>query len=306
LNTFQKIISTAWENSAIAHAKVFEKIADKKIIPKYSLPPINLAHLKKMTDEFGIIQFSKINQPDLSTGYTLDDNARALIAMCMHFELTANDDDLPYIRRYFNFIKYCLKPSGYFQNYVDKNRKFTEQNRKTNLDDSNGRAIWALGYVVSLTRLLPQTITSEAENILQRSLRYFIKVHSTRSMAFAIKGICFSQSAAVSPENIGLLKTFANRLVQMYKHEASENWEWFESYLTYANSLLPEAMLNAWLLTGDPVYKEIAIESFDFLLSKIFNKNGIEVISNNKWLQKGREKEPYGEQPIDVAYTILT
>lgn len=306
LNTFQKIISTAWENSAIAHTKVFERIADKKIRPRYSLPPITLDHLKKMTDEFGIIQFSKINQPDLSTGYTLDDNARALIVMCMHYELTSNIDDLAYIRLYFNFIKYCLKPSGYFQNYVDKNRKFTVQNRKTNLDDSNGRAIWALGYVVSLTGLLPQTITSEAESILQRSLRYFKKVHSTRSMAFAIKGICFSQSAAVSPENIGLLKTFANRLVQMYKHEASEKWEWFESYLTYANSLLPEAMLNAWLLTGDPVYKEIAIESFDFLLSKIFNKNGIEVISNNKWLQKGREKELYGEQPIDVAYTILT
>ena len=37
----------------------------------------NLNHLKKMTTDTGIIQFSKINQPDINSGYTLDDNARA-------------------------------------------------------------------------------------------------------------------------------------------------------------------------------------------------------------------------------------
>ena len=83
--------------------------------------------------------------------------------------------------------------------------------------------------------------------------------------------------------------------------------EWFESYLTYANSLLPEAMLCAWLVTGEPVYKEIARTSFDFLLSKIFITDSIKVISNKGWLYK-EEIAPItigGEQPIDVAYTIL-
>ena len=45
----------------------------------------------------------------------------------------------------------------------------------------------------------------------------------------------------------------------MYKHESNEKWEWFEGYLTYANSILPEAMLYAWLLTGETIYKDIAI-----------------------------------------------
>jgi hypothetical protein len=44
----------------------------------------------------------------------------------------------------------------------------------------------------------------------------------------------------------------------------------------------------------------------NFLLSLIFNKNGIEVISNKKWLQKGKDPEKFGEQPIDVAYAIMT
>jgi len=91
----------------------------------------------------------------------------------------------------------------------------------------------------------------------------------------------------------------------MYRHESNREWQWFEGYLTYANSILPESMLYAWLVTGIEAYKEIAISSFRFLLSKIFNKNGIEVISNKGWLHKGHEAVHFGEQPIDVAYTIM-
>jgi hypothetical protein len=94
----------------------------------------------------------------------------------------------------------------------------------------------------------------------------------------------------------------------MYKHEADDTWEWYESYLTYANSILPEAMLCAWLATGDFIYKDIAKSSFDFLLSKIFKGNRINVISNKNWLHKGKESARAvkgGEQPIDIAYTIF-
>ncbi len=305
-NTLQKIVSTAWENSAVAHAILFEKIASEKITIQYNLPPIKLNHLKQMTTDTGIIQFSKINQPDISSGYTLDDNARALVAMCMYFKLTGDVRIIDDIRLYLNFIKLCLLPDGKFSNYVDKNLNFTHQNSTTNLDDSNGRAVWALGYLISLSDLLPVEIVSKAETILEKSITLISTVHSPRAMAFAIKGLYYFSTAKKSTENDVLLITLANRLVQMYKHEASPNWEWFEGYLTYANSIIPEAMLYAWLISGETIYKDIAISSFDFLLSQIFNDNGIEVISNKNWLVKGQEAEPFGEQPIDVAYTIMT
>jgi hypothetical protein len=92
----------------------------------------------------------------------------------------------------------------------------------------------------------------------------------------------------------------------MYRHESDHTWKWFEGYLTYANSVLPEAMLYAWSLTGENIYKEIAVSSLDFLLSHTFNENGIEVISNRNWLQRGEIAGKFGEQPIDVAYTIMT
>src|SRR5664280_2799677 len=306
INTLQKIVSSAWENSAVDHAKLFEKITVDKIKIQYNLPEINLNHIKQMTTNTGIIQFSKINQPDLCTGYTLDDNARAVVAMCMHFILTRDNKSIWYINRYLGFIKFCLQPDGRFLNYVDIEDKFTGQNKTENLDDANGRALWALGYIISEKRFLPGKITSEAIEIIRKAIPVVEMIHSTRAMAFAIKGFYFYNMAKKSSENLNHVKTLAKRLVQMYRHESTEKWQWFEGYLTYANSILPESMLYAWQLTRETIYKEIALSSFNFLLSKIFNDNGIEVISNKNWLQKGQEPARFGEQPIDVAYTIMT
>jgi glycosyltransferase involved in cell wall biosynthesis len=306
VNTLQKILTTSWENSAIAHARLFEEVGEGEITIQYNLPDINLDHLQRMTTDTGIIQFSKINQPDISSGYTLDDNARALVALCMYFQQTGNEEVVPDIQKYFRFVKYCQLSGGHFLNYADKELKFTEQNNAVNLDDSNGRALWALGYMISLSNKLPSQLITEAEEVFEKSLQHLEQVYSSRAMAFAIKGIYYHNSIADNPENLGLLKIFANRLVQMYKHESTPDWQWFEGYLTYANSILPEAILYAWLITRDNIYKNIAISSLAFLLSRTFNENGIEVISNRNWLKKGHIAGHFGEQPIDVAYTIMT
>ncbi len=306
VNSLQKIASTAWENSAVAHATLFDQILNEERPLKFNNPVINLDHLKKMTTDTGIIQFSKINQPDIATGYTLDDNARAMIAMCMYYQATGDNESIKYIWEYLNFIKHCQLPEGGFLNYTDRNNQFTNQNDDVNLDDSNGRAIWALGYLLSLKDIFPLEIISEADHIIEKTFLLIESMHSTRAMAFSIKGLYYYHTTIKSPENLVLIKKLADRLVQMYKHESEKEWEWFESYLTYANSILPEALLYAWLLIGNTTYKKIAVKSFNFLMSKIFNENGIEVISNREWLQKGEKAASFGEQPIDVAYTIMT
>ncbi len=306
-NGIHKLAPTAWENTAIAHARLFEKMTNQKMVLHYRIPEINLNHFKNLTTPFGMLQFSVINQPDLDSGYTLDDNSRALVAMCQHFELTNDAVDLEYIERYFNLIKFCFQSDGYFLNYVDDNKEFTKQNSE-NLDDANGRAIWALGYLISIGDLLPIELFEKAELTLQIALINVREIHSTRAMAFIIKGIYYSNLNSNSVHNIALLNHLANKIVQMYKHESKENWLWFESYLTYANSILPEAMLCAYLATGENSYKEIAKQSFDFLLSKIYRNDQIRVISNQGWLNNGEvlnHEKVGGEQPIDVAYTIL-
>lgn len=302
-NSFHGMASTAWQNSAIQHVLLFEKLTANAFTLNYKIPTINLDHIKKMTTRLGMIQFSKISHPDIQSGYTLDDNARALVAVCQHYEIFQNKSDLLLINTYLAFVKHCLQDNGTFLNYVDENGAFTPQNKETNLEDSNGRAIWALGYVCALTEVLPINYTNEAAYLLDHVMLQADKIHSTRAMAFIIKGLHYQGKY----EHLELLQTFANRLVQMYKHERSATWHWFENYLTYGNSLLPEAMLCAYLSTGITEYKVIAKESFTFLLSKIFVDNKIKVISNKGWLIKDEiaSSSLGGEQPIDVAYTIL-
>jgi glycosyltransferase involved in cell wall biosynthesis len=308
LNGLHRMAPTAWENAAIAHALLFEQISESLISLRYNMPCINLDHIKKLTTDLGMIQFSKINRPDIGSGYTLDDNARALVAICKHFEMTGGIENIKYIYTYFNFIKHCQQPDGSFLNYVNEQKKFTGQNNEANLADSNGRAIWALGYLVSMSSLLPAELTADAASTMQKALLKVNKIHSTRAMAFAIKGLYYRNINHKSIRGVSLIRQLANRLVQMYRHETDEEWQWFESYLTYANSILPEALLCAWLATGDSIYKEVAKSSFDFLLSKTFKENSIKVISNKSWLHKGEDsvhETNGGEQPIDVAYTII-
>lgn len=329
-NILQRIVPTAWENSAIAHAVLLGEIAENgygieapsksikslfqknrplrktKLTLQYSTPPINLDHIRTMTTDVGIIQFANINQPDKESGYTLDDNARALVAMCMHYELTGNRQDLNDIRTYLNFIHFCQQSEGDFLNYVAANKRFTAQNGTNNLADAQGRAIWALGYCISCRAVLPQSLIALAEWMLQRTLPHVGLIHSTRAMAFAIKGLYYSNLEKKLPFTSMLINILANRLLQMFRHESTQDWQWYESYLTYANSVIPEAMLCAWLETGEIAYKMTAKSSFDFLLSLTFNDKEITIISNQHWLHKGQEQTAHcGEQPIDAAYTIL-
>ncbi|MGK4567078.1 hypothetical protein [Flavobacterium sp. 3HN19-14] len=259
-----------------------------------------------MTTDFGMFQFAKINQPDVNSGYTLDDNARAMIAIGQHYKLTFEESDLTYIHIYLDFIEYCQQADGKFLNYVDFNKNFTDQNAVDSLEDSNGRAIWALGYIISLGHILPEEILIKAKMVFHKAISGCCNdFDSTRAMAFIIKGLYYYNRHEKHTEVRKYIKVLADKIVQMYRHESSADWKWFESYLTYANSVIPEAILCAYAVTGDFVYRDIAKESFDFLLKNTFSENAIKVISNRSWMLKGEEREDFGEQPIDVAYTII-
>ncbi|MDR1937016.1 MAG: mannosyltransferase, partial [Tannerellaceae bacterium] len=94
------------------------------------------------------------------------------------------------------------------------------------------------------------------------------------------------------------------KLVSYYRQNREDNWWWFEAYLTYDNSILPESLLYAYRITKDTTYKDIAEESFHFLLEKTLMGEQIKVISNQGWLQKEAGRKEYGEQPIDIAGTV--
>ena len=301
----QKTAATAWQNAAIAYVRLFRQIEHTEELI-YSLPPVDTCHLHRMSPGQGIIQFSKGNRPDEETGCTLDDTARALIALCRTVNAGKGKGEETYIGKYLDFIRFCQQPDGSFLNYVDRHGNFTVQNEETGLEDSNGRAVCALGYFISCSGHFSPSWQEEATDMLNKAVPHLATVSSPRSMAFAIKGLYYNNLLYPSAATEDVMERLADQLVGFYRSTATEGWFWFENYLTYDNSILPEALLLAYLVIGRKEYKETAQRSFDFLLQHIFTDNQIRVISNQGWLFKGKGSHPYGEQPVDVAGTVIT
>ncbi len=302
----QKTASTAWENAAIAYTRLFHKIAGVTEMLTYSLPIVNAEHIKRMSRQLGIIQFAKGNRPDIDTGYTLDDNARALIALCRVYVDKKDLTCEKYIKRYLDFIRYCIQPDGSLKNYVDKSGTFTPQNEDVLLEDSNGRAVWALGYFICHGDSFLYPWTGEAIKTLHLTYPMIRRLKSPRSLAFAIKGLSYFYGKEPSSEVRSLIESLSDKLTDLYRATADNSWRWFEPYLTYDNAVLPECLLYAYEVIGNDDYKNIAKESFDFLLDKIFLDGQIKVISNQGWLRKEKGSGVlYGEQPIDVAGTVM-
>jgi glycosyltransferase involved in cell wall biosynthesis len=305
LNALHRISPSAWQNVAIAHAELTKKNSVHKTHLQFNIPKISLAHIRNLTTNLAMIQFSEISTPDLLSGYTLDDNARALIAVIKYYDTTRNPSELALIDLYFNFVLSCQQKDGSFLNYMDIDGTFALRNRYENLEDSNGRAIWALGELLSYRHILPLEYIDKAAAAISQAIDHVEQFQSPRAMAFVIKGLYHYNRHSESALIENLVTKLADNLVSKYRGVSDKEWKWYEAYLTYANSLLPEAMLYAAMVTGNELFKSIAKSTFDFLLQHIFKANQIKVISNNGWQQKGMPANQFGEQPIDIAYTIL-
>lgn len=306
LNALHRISPTAWQNAAVAHIDLAKtQLKGTHFQLNYKIPEINLQHIKRMTTDFGMIQFAKVCDPDLSSGYTIDDNARALIAVAKHFQLTGKFSDLPLINTYLNFIIFCQQEDGTFLNYVTTDKRFFEKNKDENLEDANGRAIWALGEFLSLNHLLDFNLQAQVEAAFQKAIPAIHTAQSPRAIAFHIKGLYYYYKFKKDESILELITKLADNLVSKYRGVSNEDWQWYEEYLTYANAVLPQAMLLAGECTKSELFKEVAHKTFDFLLNIMFKNDKICVISNQSWHHKGKNSHIYGEQPIEIAYTIL-
>ena len=304
-NAFSLSHGPTWENIAIKYGSMFGALTNREEDLRFNLPPIKMDHIKKLTTDLGILQFSKFSEPDPESGYTLDDNARALIDMVMYHKLFPDDDTLIMANIYLKYIEDIQRESGWFDNYKDSENQLTKQNGEVNLEDANGRALWSLGTVVAHKDTLPIEIVLRAKKCWDRAIVRLGDISSPRAMAYAIKGL-YNYYSTYKEEAIEKhIEKLADELLRHYHINSEVNWCWYEDYMTYANNVLPEAMMYSYLVTGKMKYKKIALTTFDFLLSHYFMKGQLKVVSNRSWFKKENERTFYGEQPIEVATTII-
>ncbi len=100
------------------------------------------------------------------------------------------------------------------------------------------------------TQICPVDMKMVAKEIFDRGLPWVWKSTSLRFYAFTILGLC-EYFEAIPDDNLKLnAEKLADSLVQHYQDEAKESWRWFEPYLTYDNTRLPQALFTAYMMVG--------------------------------------------------------
>ena len=256
-NAFSAARATTWENIAIQYRLLFDLLTNREEDLRFNFPPIKLDHIEKLTTDFGILQFSKFSQPDPESGYTLDDNARALINMVLYNKTFPDENTLKLANTYLNFIEGIQQDNGWFDNYKNFDNQLTKQNGEVNLEDANGRALWSLGTVIAHRESVPVEMILRAEKCWDKAIKRIDDIQSPRAIAYALKGLYFYHSAYKDDEIKKHIERLADELLRHYHINSAENWCWYEDYMTYANNVLPEAMMYSYLVTKNPKYKKL-------------------------------------------------
>src|SRR5438552_155859 len=106
---------------------------------------IPLAHLDRMTDSTGLIQHAIYSVPRRESGYTTDDNARAL-RLCTRLWGEHRDERmLSRITGYLSFLEYARCPGRGFHNFLSYQRQWLDT---AGAGDCQGQAVRALAEVL--------------------------------------------------------------------------------------------------------------------------------------------------------------
>lgn len=277
-----------------------EKTHEKQPIDIRMLPTYNLEHIRRLTDDTGIVQHAKYGIPNLKEGYCVDDNSRALIMALMAYRQNKDKEALRLMPVYLSFIHYMQRENGNFRNFLSFSRQYLDEYGS---EDSFGRTIWALGY---LLRFPPNdSFRQIGREIFFKSVQHFEQIETIRGAANTIIGICYYMK---ENQDEGMVKSM-NRLVSIittsYKKNKSDDWKWFEDVMTYDNAVIPLALFSAFELTGDEEVLNIAMESTGFLESKTMSADFFIPVGNKGWLKKGGNMPEYDQQSIDIMAMIL-
>jgi glycosyltransferase involved in cell wall biosynthesis len=309
-----------WSNVALQYIRVFSDHSPDfaQIVERKSLPNINLNHLSHLTDNFGIVQFANLTRRDTSSGYTLDDNTRALAVTVLYYEKLnslANDAStaknkelcLKLIDIYFSFVQFVAHPEECFQNFVGSDKQIdTNQNGQVNLEESNARTLYSLS-LTSMTSSLPKRFRTKAFQLLQERLSNDIGFYSPRAIAWWIKALCILKEAKKFQEEVvtdSMITEQCELLVDEYNRHGSDDWQWFEELLAYSNGILPEALLLGYRATANAKYLEIGKTTLDFLIKESYIEGIFMPIGQSGWRYRNGKRHYFDQQPEEITAIV--
>ena len=264
-------------------------LADPDILATiHDLPEPRFDHLLRMTDHVGVWEHARYTTPRPDCGYCTDDNARALIVMCREPGPSAELVGLS--RTYFRFVVDSALPEGGFHNRRGVDESWED---KIGSDDSQGRAIWALG---TAARRAPEKWMRRAALEVFQQQQHF-RSCAPRANAFAILGA--SEVLSEDPAHAMGLNAMAEWAGQLHVSDDRE-WPWPEPRLAYDNARIPEALIAAGAALGRDQLVEAGLHVLDWLMTVETNDSYYSFTPVGGWA-RGEPRPGYDQQPVETA-----
>ena len=273
------------------------------VAPAVSGPHIRPDHLLTMVDDVGIVQHADGVVPNRASGYCVDDAARLVIVA---IGLDRDRVDTTYDRMLtlgLSFLRHAWDPlSGRMHNVMTYDRRWADE---PHTGDHVGRAVWALGEVVAASP--PKAVATPSLRLLADIAPTVRENAGPRHVALALLGLCRPETDALPAALREDVRGWANRLASWYAHTRTDEWRWFEEYLTYDNARLPQALIAAASRLGDELLLARGLEALDWYGEQCHIDDAVVRLVGNAWHHRGRavvETDAGDEQPLDAAALV--
>ncbi len=304
---YMESFKRAWEARLRAPHPVAGAAAPARARPPEArtreLPPLKLDHVRRLTDDTGMVQHAVFTVPNYHEGYTTDDNARALRMAVLLEALGEGDAGAHELAvRYLAFLWYAFNPkTGRFRNVLGYDRRWREE---VGSEDSHGRALWALGTVMH--RSARRGLRGVAGRLFDQALPEALKLQSPRAWAFSILGLYeYLQAFPGSREALRACEELAGRLLALHERHRAPDWPWFEDALTYDNATLPHALLLAGQALKRDELIDVGLEALGWLCGVQRAEEGHFVpIGNRGFYRRGGERARFDQQPLEAHATV--
>lgn len=253
------------------------------------LPPPNFTHLLRLSDDTGIVEHAWYAVPRSSSGYTVDDVARALIAICRQPAPSVRLQECA--TRYLAFLYHARLPGGGFHNRLSYARRWCDD---IGSDDCHGRALWALG--TAALRGPTRAIQGSALRLFETSAR--LHSRSPRANAFAVLG-----AAEVLAHDAGNEAAWSLLLAceaRLPPRAVAKDWPWPEHRLAYDNARLPHAQLLIGRWMQQPEREQHGLDQLRWLVDMETQPGHFSFVPTAGW--GGEERRPqFDQQPLEAA-----
>ncbi|HET6526861.1 glycosyltransferase family 4 protein [Sphingopyxis sp.] len=289
---------TAWPVIAEQFVTLIgEAIAKPAIADTRAMP--SLEAVAAMSDDVGILQHGCGIVPDRNHGYCIDDNARALMLITCLGERSGDRDRLAL--RYASFLQHGWNTDARrFRNFMSYDRRWLEDQGS---EDSNGRALWALGHCAG--RSPEKGLADWALAWFDRAAEMAAELKSPRAVAFAMLGA--DGLLDRHPGHMGaqaIMERGSALLYALWKLSRRPGWDWFEAGLSYDNARLAEALIRAGRRAGSVPFEEAGIAALDWLCGRQTSAKGFFRPAGSEGFGREEEALPFDQQPLEAWATI--